>query len=125
MADIKFSGGDMVIENGDVSIVTGQEAIGQHIEMRLRTWLGETVYDQAAGVPYLQVIFRKSTPIESIEAIIKQQVLDTPGVTGVDLTLTADSSSRELTVTGTATTIDGDVDFDVSLTANQTETAGG
>lgn len=125
MADIKYSDGDMVIENGDVSIVTGQVAIGQHIEMRVLTWLGETVYDQSAGVPYLQVIFRRSTPIESVQFILEEIIGATPGVTGVTLELNLDRASRVLTVTGTATTIDGDVDFDISITANQTETAGG
>jgi hypothetical protein len=120
MADIKMQGGDMVIEDGEISFVTHQPAIGQHIEMRLRTFLGETVYDQSAGVPYIQVIFLKQTPLDSVQFILEQNVLSTPGVTGIEeFDLTLDSLTRGLSVVGSVTTIDGDVDFDVSLTQTQ------
>ena len=119
MADLKLENGDMVLENGELSFVTGQAAIGQHIEMRLKTFLGETVYDQAAGVPYLQIIFQRQTPLDSVEFILKSIIEATPGVTGTDLALTLDSRTRILSVTGTAQTIEGDVDFDVSITQTQ------
>jgi hypothetical protein len=115
MADLLFQDGDMAIIDGELSFVTGPAAIAQHIQMRLQTWLGETPYDTAAGVPYLQVIFVKSTPLDSVQFILEQQVLATPGVLGVDLELSLDSQTRLLTVTGTATSIDGDVDFTVAV----------
>ena len=123
MADIRMQNGDMVLENGELSFVTGQAAIAQHIEMRLKTFLGETVYDASAGVPFIQVIFIKSTPIDSVQFIIEQHILATPGVTGItEFELTLDATTRELSVVGRATTIEGDVDFDVSLSAQNQET---
>lgn len=122
MADIKMQNGDMVLENGELSFVTGQPAIGQHIEMRLLTFLGETVYDESAGLPYIQVIFVKSTPLDSVQFIIEQNILSTPGVTGItSFTLDLNALTRELSAVGRATTIDGDVDFDVSLSSTQTQ----
>lgn len=120
MADITLLNGDMNLVNGELSFVTGQAAIGQHIEMRLKTFLGETVYDQSAGVPYIQIIFLKQTSIDSVQFILEQNVLATPGVTGiVEFVLDLDPLTRALTITGTATTIEGDVDFDVSVTQTQ------
>jgi len=120
MADLKLTDSDMDLTDGELSFVTGPAAIAQDITMRLRTWLGETVYDQSAGVPYLQVIFVKSTPVESVRFILTQVVLATPGVTGVDLNTDLDNLTRTLTVTGTATSIDGEVDFSVALTPDGT-----
>jgi hypothetical protein len=122
VADFKNIQNDMVIENGELVWVTGQEAIKQHIEMRLKTWLGETVYDQSAVVPYLQVIFVKSTPLDSVQFILTSVVEETPGVTGAELAVELDSITRVLTVTGNAQTIDGDVDFSITASPNQTET---
>jgi hypothetical protein len=100
------------ITNGELSFVTGQEAIGQHITMRLRTWLGETVYDTRAGVPWLQVIFKGKNPnLDSINFILTQHVQRTPGVISAELELVLDQTTRTLNVTGTAQTIEGDVDF--------------
>lgn len=120
MSDILASNGDMVFTNGELTFVTGQAAIAQQIEFRLKIFLGETVYDQSAGVPYIQVIFLKQTPLDSIQFILEQQVSETPGVTGItEFELDLDTLTRTLTVTGRATTIEGDVDFDVSLTQTQ------
>jgi len=119
MADFQNIGNDMVLENGELVWVTGQEAIAQHIRMRLKTFLGETVYDQSAVVPYLQVIFVKSTPLDSVQFILTDVVEATPGVTGAELAVDLDSQTRVLTVTGNAQTIEGNVDFSVSITPGQ------
>ena len=60
--DLLLTDYDMDLTNGDLSFVNGADAIGQDVTMRLRTWLGETVYDVSAGVPYLQVIFAERNP---------------------------------------------------------------
>lgn len=117
MADLLLTNDDLNLTDGELTFITGQQAIGQSIEMRLKTWLGETVYDLSAGVPWLQIIFVKSTPETSIQFLLEDQVLGTPGVTGVTLNLDINRLTRVLTVTGTATTIEGDVDFAIVQTA--------
>jgi len=123
MADFQNVDNDMVFNNGELVFITGQEAIKQHIEMRLKTFLGETVYDQSAVVPYIQIIFVKSTPLDSVQFILTDAVENTPGVTGAELAVQLDPLTRVLTVTGNAQTIEGNVDFSVSITPGQdTET---
>ncbi len=111
--DLKIVDGDMVIVNGEIEWITGAAAIGQHVTMRVQTWLGElgTVYDRSAGLPYLQVIFA-GAPLPAVQAIVTQVVLDTPGVQGADLTFDHDNQTRKLTVSGTIQTQDGPVDFE-------------
>ena len=55
--DLLLTDYDMDLTDGELSFVNGREAIGQDVQMRLRTWLGETVYDTTAGVPWIQAIF--------------------------------------------------------------------
>lgn len=112
--DLRLVDGDMFLENGELQFVTGQEAIAQHIEMRLQTWLSETVYDVNAGVPFLQVIFAQRNPnLNAIRFILQSIVLGTPGVISLtgEFTTDLDTQTRELTVSGTAITIEGNVDF--------------
>lgn len=110
--DLLLTDYDMDLTNGDLSFVTGRDAIAQDVQMSLRTWLGETVYDTTAGVPWLQVIFKGKNPnLDSVKFILEQNILRRPGVTGVDLTLDFDRPSRVLNVTGTLESIDGEIDF--------------
>lgn len=110
--DLKLTDYDMDLSNGELTFVTGRDAIAQHVQMRLRTWLGETVYDATAGVPYLQVIFKGKNPnLDSVKFILEQNILRTPGVTGVALALAFDKDTRDLRVTGTLESIDGEIDF--------------
>lgn len=116
--DLLLTDYDMDLTNGDLSFVNGAEAIGQDITMRLRTWLGETVYDVSAGVPYIQVIFAERNPnLNSIQFILEQVVLKTPGVLTAQLDLNLDPKDRTLNITGTASSIDGEIDFSTLIEA--------
>lgn len=118
MADLKLVDYDMDLTNGELSFVTGQEAIAQDITMSLRTWLGESVYAVNAGVPWLQVIFRGKNPnLDSINFILSQNALGRPGVLAVQLQLDLDSATRKLSITGNAQSIEGNVDFSVIIEA--------
>jgi hypothetical protein len=112
------STGDLAIVDGELAWVTGQDAIAQHIAMRLRTFLGESRYNTSEGVPWVQVIFRPGTPDQSRRFILEQAVTGTPGVTGCTLdTPVVDPETRACTVSGKAITIEGDVDFSVTVGA--------
>jgi hypothetical protein len=115
MTDIKINhDGYLVLQNGDFVLVRNGDAVRQHLEMRLRTWLEETPYNRVAGVPYLQVIFKPGTGLQSIKFILEQIALGTPGVTGVEITLELDPETRVLTASGTAEGIDGPFEFSVT-----------
>jgi len=117
--DLLLTDYDMDLTNGELTFVLGREAIGQHVEMRLRTWLEETVYDVTAGVPWLQVIFKGKNPnLPSIQFILEQNILRTPGVEGVQFTtFNLDSGTRVLNIAGTMQTIDGEIDFSTIIEA--------
>jgi hypothetical protein len=116
MADIKINPqGYLVLQNGDFVITTGQDAIRQHLEMRLRTWLAETPYDPSAGVPYLQVIFKPGTNLASVKFILEQIALGTPGITGASLNPVLNRETREMTITGTAEGLNEPFDFTIQF----------
>jgi hypothetical protein len=112
--DLRLTNDDMDLTNGELSLVQGPEAIGQHIKMRIQAWYGELglVYDQSAGVPYLGVIFGQRNPnMNAIQAILESRIRGTPGVISVSLELVLYRTTRTLQASGKATTIDGNVDF--------------
>ncbi len=110
---------DIVIDSdGNLVLVTGTEAIAQHIVMRLKGWQGESVYNEDFGVPYTQVIFAGNYNAEATRFIISNQVLQTPGVTNVSIDPPEfDADTGGISIQGSATTIDGDVNFAVEVTA--------
>lgn len=115
MKDLRLTNYDLDVTGGDVSWVEGVEAIAQDVTMRLRTWLGETQYAPRAGVPYLEVVFRRGEPIEAIKLILETQALAAPGVTGVSLVPDLDPTTRRLSMAGTMSTIAGPVPIDLEI----------
>ncbi len=110
------STGDLAIVDGELAFVTGQDAIAQHIAFRLRTFLNESRYNLSEGPPWTQVILRPGTPQQSIKFILEQIVVETPGVTGCTITtFEIDPETRAATVAGTAQTIEGEVQFLISV----------
>jgi hypothetical protein len=114
--DLKIdSAGDLAIVNGELAFVDGAEAIAQHITMRLRTFLGESPYDRAVGVPYITVILQPATPNFAREQILNAIVLGTPGVTSSRITVTLDATTQTLRASGVATGLDVPIEFDVEV----------
>ena len=72
---------DLVIENGDLVLVTEAEALVQNIKVRLYTFYGEWAFDTTQGVPYFEDILVKNPNISNIQAILKNVILETKGVT--------------------------------------------
>ena len=108
--------GDMAIVDGEIALVSGQDAIAQHIAFRLRTFLGESRYNKSDGTPWVQVIFEPGTPVQSIKFILEQVATGTPGVLGCTLdTPVIDPLTRGCSVSGKAVTIDGEVSFAVAV----------
>lgn len=114
--DLKIdNNSDLLIEGGDLTFVKNQDALAQHCQMRLATWLGESPYDRNGGTPYRQVIFAPGTSLTAIRFILENRATQTPGITGAVITPVLDPETRELTATGTATSIRGDVSFSINI----------
>jgi hypothetical protein len=71
-------------ETGNLAMVYGAEAVGQHARQRARTHQGEWFLDTGAGVPWLEQVLGKQADLTLAEALIKAAVLDTDGVESID-----------------------------------------
>jgi len=104
--------GDLAIENGDLVLLTGADAIRQHLKIRLRTFKGEWFLDQRLGVPYFDKILVKNPSLPQVTSLYRKVITDTPGVTALlDLAVSLDNAARRLTVTFAAETTDGPVEL--------------
>ena len=96
---------DLVLDDGDVVLVhelaenADAVEVAQRVVYRVMTWQGESPYDTAAGLPYLDGIFGFE-PVPGVAALISQTILETDGVTEIDGTPSylLDSTTRELSM---------------------------
>ncbi len=108
------SGGDLEITNGELVIVDGTTSVAQRIQTRLRTLLGEWVFDTQIGTPWLQSILGRAPRLDLIRTLIRDRIALTQGVDRVTrLDLSFAPGTRVLTVTGSAVA-DNDAVIDIS-----------
>ncbi len=119
MSDIKIdldplsdTSNDIPVVNGDLVIVTGREAMLQHILQRLRMYFSEWFMDNTIGLPFFTEILVKNPDQAKIDALFINQILGTPGV----LQLTTYSfipnfQTRGLAITFEAKTTQGTVNY--------------
>lgn len=120
MSDLKLDDvtGDLVIENGDLVLTTGSDAVRQHLSQRLRTFFGEWFLNLDAGLPYFQEILVKDPNLNAIDGVIKSEIINTPGVLELlSFNIDFDSALGTLTLTFQVQVSNGVLNF--------TETFGG
>lgn len=101
--------GDLALSAGEsfLRTVLGDE-VAQRILVRLSFFKGEYFRNLDAGMAWLQVVFEKGCPDETIRAWLVALIGTTEGVAGVDkLDFTRDAPSRSLDITFTARLQDG------------------
>ena len=91
------------------------KAIGQHVLIRLRTFQGEWFLDTIEGVPYFQQILGVKNGEGVALGLIRQRILDTPGVTSVATIAVELDSDRTLQVSFTAMTDAGTLSLTTAL----------
>ena len=115
---------DLLIENGDLSIVDGSDAIAQDLQQTLQVWLGEWFLDTTVGIPFRQQILVKNPVIDLVQADIINAALAVPGVAQItDISLDYDANNRSLTMGMVAIDTNGQVietQIPVTLPTNQT-----
>ena len=91
---------DLAFNNvGHLRIVQGAEAVGQHVRQRLKTFEGEWFLDGSAGVPWLEEIMGGAYDPALAEAVVKAEILDTPGVTEItSFSVSFDRAIRRLNI---------------------------
>lgn len=102
------SNNGLIVENGQLKLVTEGAETVQHVRTRLLFYLEEWFLDSTAGTPYFQSIFVKPANLGNIESILKTRILTTPGVEKlVEFSMDYDNTSRRLSVEFTAETTYG------------------
>ncbi|NIQ91014.1 MAG: hypothetical protein GWM98_04690 [Nitrospinaceae bacterium] len=98
MADLKLDeNGDLAIEDGDLVIVRGREAIAQDLDIRLQFFQGEWFLDLRLGVPWYQDILGEKPRFNILKGIFRQVILGTNGVEGItDFRMTWDGVTRTI-----------------------------
>lgn len=104
--------GDLVLDEGDLLINEGIEAIQQNIIQRLKTYLGEWFLDNQIGLPYYEQILVKNPDIGKVDALFQNAILGTPGVLSLDTYRAVfDKATRRFSVAFKATCTSGQVDY--------------
>lgn len=108
--------GDILFENNQFSLVEGEDEIRQRLIQNLKTFLGEWFLDTTIGVPYHQLIFVKDTPASVVEDLLKDEILNTVDVIGLNRfePLDLDRGPRLLSVDFEVQTIFGPLALEVS-----------
>ena len=117
MSDIRLDqSGDIALEAGQLSLNDGIESIRQHLQVRLRFFLGEWFLDQTVGVPYFQNVFVDRPRANVLTTVFKREILATPGVIELeDFALSIDRATRTLSVSFKAKTDFGLLDFSAAV----------
>jgi hypothetical protein len=73
-----------VTDDGNLDMVTDAEAVGQHARQRTMTFFGEWFLDTTCGVPWLEQIMGRQFDAALAESVIKKELIETDGVTGIE-----------------------------------------
>jgi hypothetical protein len=94
----------LTVRNGEIVLVTGEEAIEQQLRLRLKFFLGEFFLDELQGIPYYREVFIKNPNLQLLRSIFTQAILSTPRIASVDsLELSIDGETRTLNLAFVAT----------------------
>lgn len=91
--------GDLVVQNGDLMIVSNGERVAQQVLITLREWLGEWFLKTSDGVPYLEYILVKNPNEAHVRQVLSEAIQSVEGVKGVmELEFVFNRILRTLTV---------------------------
>jgi hypothetical protein len=95
-----LSTNDIKIINGDLSIVSGTDAIAQDLQQTLQVWLGEWFLDTSKGVPFKQDILIKNPNVDLVQADIVNAAANVPGITQIlNVSFTYSNANRTFSIT--------------------------
>lgn len=110
MPTLKTVDNDLVFENNKLVLIDGLDFVEQLLKERLQTFLGEWFLDTSLGLPYFQDILVKNPVPTKITALLKDAILETPGVIElVDFSPDFDSKNRNLMLSFSARTEEGEI----------------
>lgn len=84
MIDIKLGPThDIVIEGGDLQLVSDGKEVAQSIKIRILTIQAEWEFDYTIGLPWFNELFAPITSIDQKKSILRNAIIETTGVTGI------------------------------------------
>lgn len=100
---IDQTSGDLVLEAGNLKLVSDEESIQQAVNSNLRAFLGEWFLDDPVnpkvGVPYLQNVLVKNPDPNLLRTVFRAVIIGTVGVADATLTdLKYDATARKLSI---------------------------
>jgi hypothetical protein len=103
--------GDLAIENGSLVLLDDLAAeTAQRLKTKFRFFLGEWHLDTRIGFPLYEKVLIKAPVLAEIQVLCRQTIEGDEGVDTLDdLQLDFDTATRVLSMTFTATLIDGTV----------------
>jgi len=103
---------DLELEDNSFRLTTGADAIAQHLKAKFQLFLGEWFLDTSIGVPYYEDILIKKPSFVVVQEILKDVILETPGVLELEtFKIDFDSSTRTFTLEFKVLTTEGEIDF--------------
>lgn len=76
---------DFVIEpNGNISIVSGVNAVADVAKHFAYTARGEQIYDVRNGIPFWPAVFGKDVSIQQYDAALRARILQSPEVQSIE-----------------------------------------
>jgi len=117
MSDIALTkSGDILIQNGNLSIVDGVDAITQLLSQELKFFSAEWFLDIDKGIPYFEKILTKNPNPVELDSIFKNKILSTKGILRLNsFDLLFDSALRTLVISFQAVSTEGLVNFNQEL----------
>lgn len=104
--------GDLDVTGNELTLTEEAEAIRQHLQVKFQLFLGEWFLDEDVGVPWFQEILIKQPSFIVVQEILKNVILDTPGVIAITrFQFDFDSSTREASLSFECLTEEGLIDF--------------
>ncbi len=87
---------------------TTGETVAQAVAMRLQLFRGEWFLDNRLGIDYFGQVLIKAPSLSDIEAIMRQAILATPGVSAItSYSQTLDRAARSLAISTTIQATNG------------------
>lgn len=111
------------IKNNDLDLSTGKlifdydlECVRTLHQIRLRTFRGESIYNESLGTPYLQgILGTKAVKLADLKALFIEELMKVPGTKAIT-EMTADlSNDRVLSIKYTAVVDTGTFSEEINL----------
>ena len=103
---------DLLVQNGDLVIVSGRAAIQQDIIQRMSFFAGEWFMDNTQGLPWFQQILVKNPDQGIVDAIFRNVIFGVPGVVSLtQYSFKPNLAARLLNISFIASTTQGTVSY--------------